>query len=365
MNALKIVDLPDGKPPLALELPPETSFEHWVTIGRGLCLGSQALNWHIGDWWAFGDHRYGERAKAAAEGIFGREFQSLADMASVARSYEPSRRREHLSFTHHREVAALPAGEADELLEKAEREHLSTRDLRREVQALKAANDQDGVAAESRAEQPSTAEANLSWPELLKAYEAVVDFADALQEYRVLSKGERNALETAWSFLDTVYSKRQRIPDDFEVMFREHGFDGCEAHYRRHKTTIRWWLRRCGKRRLTKDRADFISYHRSRGEWITHSTKMVEHREVSAPSDEPAQQAYAADKDYALASEAANFLRMSRYGGWRISPAAAGEWFVGTVRKTSADLLRMAERQGFDTEATRLALQGDDREGVS
>jgi len=102
---------------------------------------TQAINWHIGDWWAFGDHRYGERAKITAEGLFGKEFGSLMNMASVSRAFEPSRRGEVLSWTHDREAASLPANEADELLDRAEREGLSTRELRREVQALKAAND--------------------------------------------------------------------------------------------------------------------------------------------------------------------------------------------------------------------------------
>ena len=74
----------------------------------------------FGDWWTFGGHRYGDRARAAAQGIFGRSFQGLADCGFVARAFETSRRREVLSFSHHAEVAALPPDEADELLDLAE-----------------------------------------------------------------------------------------------------------------------------------------------------------------------------------------------------------------------------------------------------
>lgn len=56
----------------------------------------------------FGSHRYGDRAQAAAQGMFGRAFQSLMNTASVARKFDTSRRREVLSFKHHAEVAALP-----------------------------------------------------------------------------------------------------------------------------------------------------------------------------------------------------------------------------------------------------------------
>lgn len=124
-----------GKPALALEIPKSTTFEQWVDMGRNLCEGQKVVNWWIGDWWAAGQHRYGARAKAAAEGIFGKDFGTLMSTASVCRAFETSRRREVLSFSHHREVAALPPEEADTLLERAEKERLSTRELR--VEAMK------------------------------------------------------------------------------------------------------------------------------------------------------------------------------------------------------------------------------------
>lgn len=134
MNAIMTIE-GLNKPALALDIPKNQTFDQWTEMGRSLAEGQRVVNWWIGDWWAAGSHRYGERAKAAAEGIFGREFQSLMDMASVCRSFEPSRRRDVLSFTAHREVAALPPNEADKLLERAEKDGLSTRELR--VEAMK------------------------------------------------------------------------------------------------------------------------------------------------------------------------------------------------------------------------------------
>lgn len=122
-----------GEPALSLDLPKGQSFDEWLEVGRNLANANKVLNWYIGDWWAAGSHRYGERAKVAAEGIFGREFGTLASIASVCRSFESSRRREHLSFTHHREVAGLQPEQADRLLNQAEREGWSVRDLRAEV----------------------------------------------------------------------------------------------------------------------------------------------------------------------------------------------------------------------------------------
>jgi len=61
--------------------------------------------WWLGDWWAYGDHNYGDRVRAA-DGI-DYSFQALMDAGWVCRQIETSRRREVLSFKHHREVAGL------------------------------------------------------------------------------------------------------------------------------------------------------------------------------------------------------------------------------------------------------------------
>lgn len=134
MNTLTVLEPDAGALPpstsLSLALPKDLAFEQWQEIGRELCAREKVLNWWIGDWWAFGQHRYGERAKVAAEGIFGKEFQTLANAGSICRSFESSRRREALSWSHHAEVAALPTADADALLDRAEVEGLTKRELR-------------------------------------------------------------------------------------------------------------------------------------------------------------------------------------------------------------------------------------------
>lgn len=132
-----IVVMDAEAPAMALEVPRDQTFDEWLAMGRQLAAGSKVVNWWIGDWWAAGSHRYGERARAAADGIFGKEFQTIANAASVCRSFEGSRRREVLSFGHHAEVAALAPEKADEILSEAEREKWSVRDTRRAVLAHK------------------------------------------------------------------------------------------------------------------------------------------------------------------------------------------------------------------------------------
>lgn len=116
---------------MSLALPDDLSFERWQAIGRELFARERVTQWWIGDWWAFGEHRYGERAKAAASGIWGLAFGTLRNLGSVARSFETSRRRDVLPFSHHAEVASLPPAEADALLDRATAEAMSARDVRK------------------------------------------------------------------------------------------------------------------------------------------------------------------------------------------------------------------------------------------
>lgn len=135
MNAMMTIEA--GKPAMSLDIPKEQTFDEWEAMGRSLCEGQRVVNWWIGDWWAFGSGidpatgrpRYGERARTAAEGIWGKEFQTLVNLGSVSRSFEPNRRR-LLSWTHHAEVAALPIDEAESLLDRAEAEGLPKNKLR-------------------------------------------------------------------------------------------------------------------------------------------------------------------------------------------------------------------------------------------
>jgi hypothetical protein len=58
-------------------------------------------------------------------------------MASVCRAFETSRRHEVLSFTHHQEVASLPPEQADDLLDRAERDGWTVKDIRAEASAFR------------------------------------------------------------------------------------------------------------------------------------------------------------------------------------------------------------------------------------
>lgn len=118
----------------SLSLPEGLALSDWRTLGEQLGRAERSVMWWIGDWWAYGEHRYGERAAIVqAPDWTGPSYQTCRNAAAIAKRFEVSRRRDSLAFTHHAEVAALPAEQAEALLERAASEGLSTRALRAEV----------------------------------------------------------------------------------------------------------------------------------------------------------------------------------------------------------------------------------------
>jgi hypothetical protein len=136
--------------PIGALLPADLSEEDWRQMWPKLRAVHSGYKFILGDWLNFGAHAFGpalasERDLPAADRRAGKyasalaagdeEYQTLANCAWVCRRVPFSRRRERLSFTHHAEVAALPAAEQTRLLDRAERERWSAGQLRRELRA--------------------------------------------------------------------------------------------------------------------------------------------------------------------------------------------------------------------------------------
>jgi modification methylase len=120
----------------ALIIRGDLSYDDWESIGIGLTRFAINILWWIGDWVNYGDSHYGER-HAQAIGITGLDYQTIIDAAWVAGKFQLTRRRVNLSWSHHREVAALEPEIADELLDSAEAEGWSRNELRAEARKAK------------------------------------------------------------------------------------------------------------------------------------------------------------------------------------------------------------------------------------
>jgi hypothetical protein len=117
-----------------MDFDPALSIDNWKAIGARLGMHADAGCWWLGDWLAFGRSKYGRRYK---EGIAltGLKYQTLRNYAVVARSFDPSRRRDNLSFQHHAEVSALSAADQDAWLDRSAQNGWSKAELRAHVRA--------------------------------------------------------------------------------------------------------------------------------------------------------------------------------------------------------------------------------------
>lgn len=128
------VDAPVATERTWMRLPGDLQLTDWCRIGAQLLTVSDSSSWWIGDWLVFGCDRYpGRYRRAMAETAL--DYQTLRNYAWVARAFEPSRRRDSLTFHHHMEVAALPPAEQDHWLDFAARLKWTRNELRKQVRA--------------------------------------------------------------------------------------------------------------------------------------------------------------------------------------------------------------------------------------
>ena len=89
----------------SLDLPEDLEYSEWQEIGSVIQRAAKAVMWWIGDWLAYGEKQYGETFAKAAE-LTSYQIQTLKDAKWVAQRVEKSRRRDFLSWSHHKEVLA-------------------------------------------------------------------------------------------------------------------------------------------------------------------------------------------------------------------------------------------------------------------
>jgi len=120
-----------------LKIDESVTFEEWEELGKALQKAGGAIQFWIGDWIRFGENHWGEKYAQAIE-LTGLEYGTLSTDKYVADKVDLSLRNENLTFQHHKEVASLESDQQKILLDMAEKEKLTTRQLRDEVRKIKA-----------------------------------------------------------------------------------------------------------------------------------------------------------------------------------------------------------------------------------
>ena len=98
---------------------PNISYKQLEAVGGLLGRMHQSLRFAIGDWLQLMETRFPEKWSQAAE-ILGISEDGMREYLRVSEKVPRSIRRENLSWSHHRAVAALEVPEQKEWLEKAD-----------------------------------------------------------------------------------------------------------------------------------------------------------------------------------------------------------------------------------------------------
>jgi hypothetical protein len=117
---------------VSLTITNEISYEKWEQVVNQLMITEAAAPWWLGDLLRYGEHRYGEKYAQAVE-MTGRSVATLTNWVWVANQYPPSKRRENLSWSIHRELAPLEPDERERWLDAAESEQWSKAELRQQI----------------------------------------------------------------------------------------------------------------------------------------------------------------------------------------------------------------------------------------
>jgi hypothetical protein len=124
--------------PTSLTLPSDLSQDEWTDIGAELLKAEKSTQWWIGDWWCYGEQKYGERKAKAAAKSWPYAFGTLMNYGSVAGKVAPSLRNEALSFNHHVAVAPLEPRQQKFWLDRAVKGGWSVAKLRQKIQSSEA-----------------------------------------------------------------------------------------------------------------------------------------------------------------------------------------------------------------------------------
>jgi hypothetical protein len=115
-----------------LDLPANLEWDEYQAVGHWLHRIDESTPWWVGDWLLYGDGRYGEDVYQAASST-GFNQDTMRQWLWVAQQVPPKRRRADVTWSHHRQVAKLPAKEQTHWLVRAAREKWTVSELRRQM----------------------------------------------------------------------------------------------------------------------------------------------------------------------------------------------------------------------------------------
>jgi hypothetical protein len=95
--------------PTSYTLPEGLQADEWLEVGRALGRMRGSTMWWIGDWWAYGEHAYGERTAVVKSNDWeGPTFGTCVNAGTVCRRFETPSRDVVVSFRAHQAISPVP-----------------------------------------------------------------------------------------------------------------------------------------------------------------------------------------------------------------------------------------------------------------
>jgi hypothetical protein len=116
------------------------TFEQWKNVGKFWNEVREAKQFWVGDWVNAGEAKYGEKYAQAIDET-GYDYAVVRNISYVCGRIEMSRRRDKLSFEHHKEVAPLEPDQQVKWLDLSEKESLTRNELRASIKANRVVKD--------------------------------------------------------------------------------------------------------------------------------------------------------------------------------------------------------------------------------
>src|SRR3990167_10086589 len=111
------------------------TFEQWQEVGKQIQKIHGSIQWWIGDWLNFGEKKYGEMYTQAIEET-GLDYDTLAQYKRISKVFEFTPRGVNLSWSAHRELELAPEEKRVELLERANKEMMTSREIKEIVKGM-------------------------------------------------------------------------------------------------------------------------------------------------------------------------------------------------------------------------------------
>lgn len=141
VDGWQIFGIPGALSRTSLHLPEDLGYDDWRRAGMVLKYMDEGVRWWLGDWWRFGERKYGamasQEAKDSLKDETGHSYESIRKYAWVADKFsENGTRVPNLPWTYHRTVAHLDTSEErGAWLELAGTNEWSDRELRDQLEA--------------------------------------------------------------------------------------------------------------------------------------------------------------------------------------------------------------------------------------